>query len=200
MRLRVEGEEMFMVGFADFSEQKSLEDSLRTLATTDGLTGALTRAHFFELAHAELASATKAGRRLAVAMVDVDHFKAVNDSHGHQAGDEVLQLLGGLVRGVLRRSDLFARYGGEELILLLPDASGDEAVAAMERLREAVQRAELAVGAARVRVTVSVGVAEAVPGEELAALVKRADVALYAAKRAGRDRVARAPLPEPARG
>jgi diguanylate cyclase (GGDEF)-like protein len=115
--------------------------------------------------------------------VDVDRFKAVNDEHGHQVGDEVLCQLATALRRAVRQEDVVARYGGEEFVVLLPDAGEDQAVAVAERLRAAAGEVS------RLPTTISVGVAVLDPGAGGAGLVARADTALYEAKRAGRDQV-----------
>jgi diguanylate cyclase (GGDEF)-like protein len=118
------------------------------------------------------------------------HFKRVNDTHGHQVGDGVLIHVVSVVQGCLRKSDLLARYGGEEFCLLLPDAGAEAAVSLAERIRVALESAPYRSGGVPVGVTASVGVASLGPADEaMGSLVKRADAALYAAKREGRNRV-----------
>jgi diguanylate cyclase (GGDEF)-like protein len=121
-----------------------------------------------------------------VVILDIDHFKHVNDAHGHQAGDEVLRLMGAAMGRVARTSDVIARFGGEEFILLLPDCDREQAVAVAERVREAISGAPLPFP-----VTASAGVAVRAPGDTIDgnALVGQADQALYRAKRKGRNRV-----------
>lgn len=133
--------------------------------------------------------ARRYGLPISVLMLDVDHFKAINDTRGHQAGDEVLRRLGQVVREGLRVVDVAARYGGEELAVLLPHTALDGARIVARRLLAAARGVPVAGGGA---VTVSLGVAQWSPGEAADALVARADVALYEAKRAGRDRACEA--------
>lgn len=182
----LEGEEVFMVGFAELSAQKELEEKLRTLATTDELTGIYNRRHFFELAAAELERAGRYGRRTSLAMLDIDHFKAVNDDLGHAAGDATLRALTAIMRKEVRSIDVVARIGGEEFALLFPETPLRAAEATVERLRRIVAERPLVAGR---RLTVSVGVAEQRPKESLEELLKRADAGLYQAKSGGRDRV-----------
>jgi diguanylate cyclase (GGDEF)-like protein/PAS domain S-box-containing protein len=187
--LTVEGQPMFMVGFQDLSEQKQIESDLRELATTDALTGALNRRRLFEVADEELERATRYERPLALAMLDIDHFKHVNDRFGHLVGDQALKLVVDTVRAVLRRQDYVCRYGGEELAVLLPETSLDSAHQVVERMRRAVQSISLLHEGTAVPLTLSAGVVEHRRGEGFTRLLRRADEALYEAKSAGRNRV-----------
>jgi len=187
----LEGDPAMIVGLADVSAQKALEEQLRTLATTDALTGIFNRRHFLELAEAELARASRYGHPVSIAMLDLDHFKAINDSFGHGAGDGVLRGLVTLLRTKLRSVDVLGRIGGEEFALLLPETETAAAAATLERLRKAVEAhpfegEAFADGRA---VTVSIGLASVNKGESLTDVLQRADGALYGAKSAGRNRV-----------
>lgn len=158
-------------------------------ATTDALTGLPNRATFLERAGKELERAERGGSSLALALLDVDHFKRFNDRYGHQAGDRVLALSGRAVASAVRGIDLTGRYGGEELVVLLVDVDAEAALAAVERVRAAVAGVELP----RVPevVTVSAGVAlhhGAFERATVAGLIRRADEALYRSKSEGRDR------------
>ncbi len=158
-------------------------------ATTDALTGLPNRAAFLERARRELARAERSGGTLALAMLDVDHFKRFNDRHGHQTGDRVLALAGRAVSSAIRGIDLAGRYGGEEFVFLLVDVDEAEAVAAVERVRAAVASVKLP--KVPEPVTASAGVAihhGLFERTTVGQLVRRADEALYASKRAGRDR------------
>ena len=166
------------------------ERRLLARATTDPLTGLLNRAAFRERARAEIARAERTGRALSVAMLDLDHFKAFNDTHGHPAGDAALSAVAGAITRTIRAIDLAGRYGGEEFVLLLVEADAVAAVRALERLRKAVAALE----SPRVAqpITISVGIAVHTPPFEhstLEGLVARADATLYAAKEAGRNKV-----------
>ncbi len=174
-------------------KSRELEQSnrrLAELAIRDGLTGAFRRGHI----EGELQRLVKAWERHAndfsVLLLDIDHFKHVNDRHGHAVGDEVLRRLAAVAQQTLRGSDLFGRWGGEEFIALLPDTPLAQALDAAERLRLAVRALafEGEHGEA-FRITISVGVAQLAPGETADLLAQRADKALYAAKHGGRDRV-----------
>ena len=179
------------------SQQKLLEANLelQRLSTLDGLTGLSNRRHLNVCLEAEWLRARRDASPLSLLMIDVDQFKAYNDSSGHPAGDEVLRRLAELMRGHTRRStDLAARYGGEEFVMLLPDTPAEGALQIARSLRQAMAALQLAHPASTVGryVTVSVGVATRVPSrDELSsALIDAADRALYTAKQAGRDRVA----------
>jgi diguanylate cyclase (GGDEF)-like protein len=163
-------------------------------AATDPLTGVLNRRAFDRLLANETARSDAIAAGMALLALDLDHFKAINDAHGHPVGDEALRAFAQRVRGQLRQSDQLARIGGEEFVVLLPGAPPAKALEVAERLRAAVAGMPL-VDAPRVAVTVSIGAACRLPSESGPDLLARADAACYAAKRAGRDRVAFAPSP-----
>jgi two-component system, cell cycle response regulator len=155
------------------------------LATCDPLTGLANRRLFDETLAREVARSRRTGAPLALAVVDIDHFKAVNDGHGHQVGDEVLRELATALHRVVRTEDLVARFGGEEFVVLATGATVDDAEVLAERLRAAAR------SVSTLPVTISVGVAELPTGGDGATLVAHADAALYRAKAEGRDRVVR---------
>jgi diguanylate cyclase (GGDEF)-like protein len=170
--------------------QRRLAHTLEAQAHTDVLTGLANRRRFFEVADAELARARRYGTPLSVLMLDIDHFKDVNDAHGHRAGDRVLQQLARTCLEVLRTVDVVGRVGGEEFAILLPETAREGAVEVAERLREAVGRAEVArEEGVPLRVTVSIGVSTLSGAANLDTLMSQADTALYDAKHAGRNRV-----------
>ena len=156
---------------------------LNALAETDSLTGVFNR-RGLDRALAPLASS---GRPLTAAMIDVDHFKAVNDRFGHADGDRVLKRISDVLRATVRRTDVVARYGGEEFVVILSDSPLDVGLAWAERARTAIEAAEVDDGG--IRVTASVGVAQRRDGESFDDLLARADSALYEAKTDGRNRV-----------
>jgi diguanylate cyclase (GGDEF)-like protein len=156
------------------------------LASTDPLTRLGNRRHFIERSTPELARADRHGERVALVMCDLDHFKSVNDRFGHARGDEVLRRFAAVLTRDRRGSDLVARWGGEEFVILLAEAEENEAQGLVERLRGATEQADFGEG---LRVTASFGVAYRRPSESLDALVSRADGALCRAKSAGRNRV-----------
>jgi diguanylate cyclase (GGDEF)-like protein len=167
-------------------------EALERLASIDGMTGLNNRRNFMELAESEWARFKRYGRPLALLMIDVDHFKSVNDTYGHDIGDEVIRAVADTLQKQKRVPDIAGRLGGEEFALLLPEATLDSAVAAAERLRGLVEAQVIAVDGQHIPVTISVG-ASAVQAETLGIeeLIKQADVALYEAKRSGRNRVCR---------
>ena len=168
-------------------------------ANHDYLTGAWSRKAFFDIAAREMAGSRRSGRPLALALFDLDHFKSINDTHGHDAGDRALQVVVDAATGALRGMDCLARLGGDEFALLLPDTTLAGAGAAGEKLRRAVARAWTAAPALAglPQPTLSIGVTVVGRHEALKAALARADGALYEAKAAGRDRVAaRAVVPE----
>ncbi len=157
-------------------------ETLHRISTEDGLTGVSNRRHFDDTLAREWRRAMRSAAPLSVLMVDVDHFKAFNDEHGHQAGDEILRNVAHMLRDAVHRAaDLVARYGGEEFVVLLPETNEPDARALAESLRASI---------AETPVTVSIGVATLVPERDRNAceeLVRIADAALYEAKRAGRN-------------
>ena len=192
--VRGDGEQGRIWLFTDITADLLMAAELRRLASSDPLTGVPNRRHFEERSAQIIAAREATGRSVAVLMLDVDHFKKINDAHGHPIGDEVLKVVARRCREALRERDLFARFGGEEFIALLAAPTADEVPATAERLRNAVSGAPVHVGGLRIDVTVSVGGAmgEALPGSDarlLEQLVARADEALYEAKADGRNRV-----------
>ncbi|MFN7781113.1 MAG: GGDEF domain-containing protein [Lysobacterales bacterium] len=160
----------------------SANRTLRDLADTDALTGVSNRRHFDRLLREGFERALLTGRRLSVLLIDVDHFKQVNDEQGHLAGDEVLRQLGTLLQRAVRSDTVVARYGGEEFAVITPGGLAD-AVGLGERLRRAVE------DGASIRVSIGVASFEASLDRDEPALLARADRALYAAKTGGRNRV-----------
>jgi diguanylate cyclase (GGDEF)-like protein len=164
---------------------------LGKLASTDALTQLFNRRHFLAVAEAEWARAARYRRPLAMLMVDIDHFKAVNDRHGHDAGDAVIAGIAAICRKLSRRSDVVGRLGGEEFAFLLPETTIADAAAFAERLRRAVSLQRLSRPGGDLAVTISIGVSDNSSASSAAELLKHADVALYNAKREGRDCVRR---------
>lgn len=170
-------------------ENGALFAEIERLATTDALTGLANRRHFFAQARLTASGARQRGQPLAIALIDLDHFKLVNDTYGHQAGDLVLQLVAQTCRECVRSGDLVGRYGGEELALLMPntDSAGGGHVA--ERIREAIASLRIKYGDDEISVTASFGIATDHESSDIDLTLARADAALYAAKEAGRNRV-----------
>lgn len=175
--------------FALQAHQDTLRGMMRQLedlVATDELTGLFNRRHFLRLAARELGS-LRPGRQHGLALIDLDHFKRINDAHGHAAGDRVLQTFAAVARACLRDGDVLARYGGEEFVLLLPNTDADQFTACCERLREAFASAE-PVGVQVDSISLSAGMTLLAMGDDLDEALQRADQALYRAKRGGRNR------------
>jgi diguanylate cyclase (GGDEF)-like protein len=163
---------------------------LHQLATLDPLTGVINRREFERLAQAVLARARRSGLPTALVVIDLDHFKKINDAWGHPAGDAVLGQTAAHLLGHLRRTDVLARYGGEEFLLLLPDSNLADALGVAEKLRASLHALEIPWEGQTLRVSASFGVTTTGAGaEELGPLYERADQALYQAKQGGRNRV-----------
>ncbi|BDG05923.1 diguanylate cyclase [Anaeromyxobacter oryzae] len=169
-------------------ENARLHQKMVRLSQTDALTGVHNRRSLFARLELEAERCERFEHHMAIALVDVDRFRAYNEAHGHAAGDAILRRVGALLQGAVRKVDLVARYGGEEFAVLLPRANRAAALAAAEKLRGTVREAALPDGAGHVTISVGVGVWPD-DARELAALMDAADAALYAAKRAGRDAV-----------
>lgn len=168
----------------------SITEELHKLASRDSLTGAYNRRSMEEEFQRLRALHQRNGEVLAVVMIDIDHFKAVNDEYGHLAGDEVLRQLSELAQSMIRRHDYFARYGGEEFCLLLPATRAEEAGLLAARLRLRFSETRIVLGRAELTCTISLGIADSSgAGLEFEALVGAGDQALYRAKQDGRNRV-----------
>ena len=178
------------VAFLLMHKERADAQALR-LATLDPLTGAYNRRTFHEIAEREMSRARRAGQPLSVIMLDIDHFRAVNEQHGHRAGDQVLQRIGEILRASLRKEDMLVRFGGEEFLVWLPDVPGPGAVVVAGRVRKSVAAEEIDVGGQKIALTVSAGVAARLDEgpESVDRLVARAEEALMLAKRRGRNRV-----------
>ncbi|WP_454834686.1 sensor domain-containing diguanylate cyclase [Pseudomonas lini] len=171
---------------SDISDLKRVEEELRALSVTDSLTGIHNRRYFQERLTTEMARVERGGGELSVIMLDIDHFKRINDQHGHAVGDRVLQAVCERIGGRLRCTDVFCRLGGEEFMVLCPDINGEQAHVLAVELWQGLRNAPIdEVGI----VTASFGIASWRAGEGADALLLRADSGVYAAKQAGRDRV-----------
>lgn len=168
---------------------KAYQGRLEEMATTDRLTGAANRHVFDGIFDNVQRSARRNGRPVAIACIDIDHFKEVNDTFGHQAGDMVIRAVADVIRQHARASDTLCRWGGEEFLLLLDGCTAEEAAERAETIRKAVKKQSVVFGREDIRVTLSCGVAQYHPGEELFSLIARVDAVLYRAKHEGRDRV-----------
>lgn len=165
------------------------------LAQQDFLTGALNRRGMNEALQREFARTDRSGEPMSLALMDIDHFKKLNDALGHDVGDDALTYLARVTQGALRPADVLARYGGEEFVIILPDTTEEQGVQVMARVQRELTKNFFLHRNERILITFSAGVAQRIAGELAEALLKRADAALYRAKRAGRNRVIGADLP-----
>jgi diguanylate cyclase (GGDEF)-like protein len=171
--------------------ESAYHEAIHNMAIQDGMTGIHNKRFFMEFLERELAVASRYGHPLTLVMFDVDHFKKVNDSHGHLAGDAVLKDLAGRIRPRIRREDLFARYGGEEFACVLPSTALPGGIVFADHLRQLIEEKPTLFDNVSISFTISLGVTTLhnESGVDAAALIKRADDNLYAAKRGGRNRV-----------
>jgi len=176
--------------YKDITERKQIEQELRRMAVTDPLTGALNRRQFMLRAEQEMERSIRYNSPLTLLMIDIDHFKAVNDTYGHDAGDAVLKSMVTTAIAQLRGTDIFFRLGGEEFAAILTHTPPQQGCLAGERLRQALKALQVETVNGVVQFTVSIGVAAMGPADgSLEQVMKKADEALYAAKQRGRDRV-----------
>lgn len=163
---------------------------LGRMAVTDALTGIHNRRYFNERAHEAISASERTGAPLSVIVFDIDDFKRVNDNHGHSVGDQALITIAQCVQTQIRRPDVISRVGGEEFHVLLPDTGVNGAQYLASRLRQAVRDATIMAGDTAIQMTCSFGIAHKEPGDQhIDSILQRADAAMYAAKRAGKDRV-----------
>ncbi|MCC6147832.1 MAG: diguanylate cyclase [Anaerolineaceae bacterium] len=185
------GSAVHLVILRDIQDRKRAESQLQHLAITDSLTGVHNRRQVLFLATCELARACETHLPLSLILLDVDHFKSVNDTTGHQAGDRTLEGLTYLISEDLGKQDIFGRYGGDEFLIVLPETNLEAALRVAERLRKRTEKFSVPARSAPVCVTISMGVTTAQPGRpcDLDTLLEQADKALYQAKSAGRNQV-----------
>jgi diguanylate cyclase (GGDEF)-like protein len=183
-----------------FKNMQLLDDT-RDKSVRDGLTGCFNRSYALDVLEAELRRSRRTRAPLSILMVDVDHFKSINDRLGHLAGDALLQAIGGQLEGMLRRTDVRCRFGGDEFLIILPETPSLGAQQVAEGLRQTLATVRIRVQGPAPAVTVSIGVAAAVAGEiDPEALIARADRALYHAKRGGRNQAVLARPPQTTHG
>ncbi|NUU34558.1 sensor domain-containing diguanylate cyclase [Pseudomonas sp. C2B4] len=185
------GQPVIIVGIAeDITDKKQMETELQRLATTDALTQSSNRRHFFEGANEAFESARKNGTPLSFLMLDIDDFKAINDTYGHLEGDNVLQRIADSGRAALRRGDLFGRIGGEEFAAVFPGCTPDMARQVAERLQREIQGLSFDHDGQTFGITVSQGLSSlAAEDDNIESLFARADAAMYQAKRDGKNRI-----------
>ena len=184
------GSMLLFVGMYLWAEHnRAMVAKLERLATTDELTGMLNRRAFNNAATAEIRRADRHESPLSVMILDIDHFKKINDTHGHYGGDNVLIEFARQARATIRTEDVIARVGGEEFAVLLPETEISRAHQLAERIRATIEAAGVMHGGAHITITVSIGVAQVDEGEGIAEALQRADTALYCAKKSGRNLV-----------
>jgi len=172
--------------------ESQYHEEIYRLTIIDGLTQAYNKRYLFEALEREIIRARRHARDLSVLMFDIDHFKPINDDHGHLAGDVVLKELARLIQGRIRRDELLARYGGEEFVVMLPETDLEGAFSLAETLRARVEENTFVFQSDRIAVTISLGCSTLQDSDRSATdLLKRADERLYEAKRGGRNRVCR---------
>lgn len=175
-----------VINAVDITKNRQQEEELQRLSFTDPLTNIFNRARFRQVLEEEIQRVNRYQTDLSLIMFDIDHFKSINDSHGHDVGDKVLVAMADIVKNCIRESDILCRWGGEEFMILLPHAGLDNASGLAERIRQTIAKSLMGeVGA----VTCSFGAAQYCRGEDADSLIKRVDKALYKAKRKGRNRV-----------
>ncbi|MEO6951981.1 MAG: GGDEF domain-containing protein [Polyangia bacterium] len=168
--------------------ENAYHEEIYRLTTVDGLTQIHNRRYFMEQIDREVSRSRRYHRELSVILFDIDRFKSINDTYGHLAGDYVLTQLATVVKGKIRREDLFARYGGEEFAIVLPEIDGPGAVAFAEKIRRVIEKAPFRFEDAQIQVTVSIGIASLSQDEgDSTELIKRSDDKLYEAKESGRN-------------
>jgi len=172
---------------AEAEQNRTTLEQQRFKALHDALTELPNREAYNERARAEVQRWERYGRPLTIAIMDIDHFKKINDNYGHQAGDRVIKVIGRSIAKRLREVDFFCRYGGEEFVALMPETSGDNAMIVLEKIREAIARAAFNYKEQPLQITISAGLTEFKPGDTLDSAFERADQALYAAKSSGRN-------------
>lgn len=171
-------------------EQVELVQQLERLANTDALTGIWNRRYLLTIAAQEINRSQRYNFSFSVLLIDIDYFKKINDTYGHNVGDEVIIFMTQIVIDNLRKPDCFGRFGGEEFVVLLPETDTDEALIVAERIRSSIQNQSITVEDKKVSITISIGVSSYYLGDKtIDAIIQRSDQALYQAKNQGRNRV-----------
>ncbi|WP_238520999.1 sensor domain-containing diguanylate cyclase [Azospirillum doebereinerae] len=186
----IQGVEVNLAWIYDYTERRNMEEALRDMASRDPLTGIYNRRSFMEMARQQLARAHRFHEPLAVFVLDVDHFKKINDTYGHATGDDALRMVAGGCQAILREYDVLGRLGGEEFVVVLPGATADETRVVAERVRRNLARMPIPAPEGRFHLTSSIGIAGLEGATDtLEKAIHRADLALYRAKHEGRNRV-----------
>ena len=187
--LELDGELTLYINFIDITKAKETEQELFLQASTDTLTGLYNRRQFEAMSKQAFALHERTGNPFSVMMLDIDHFKSINDTYGHDAGDIVLKNLAKIMQDTMRKSDIIARFGGEEFIIFLMNTPPQDGLVAANKLREAVENAVIMAGSTKIPITISLGVS-ASQQQDLSLLAKEADLALYYSKEHGRNQAA----------
>jgi diguanylate cyclase (GGDEF)-like protein len=191
-----QGAQAMLIALNDISQRKEMEAELFRQASTDSLTGITNRRYFQNQAEQEVRRSRRFARDMTVMMIDIDHFKPINDTYGHAAGDIIIQGVVKRALECLRQSDSIGRIGGEEFAVLLPETALDAARDVAERLRAHIEERPFIIGSGAVACTVSIGIAQLSAYDNgIEELLNRADKALYLAKNEGRNRVEVAAVP-----
>ncbi|BAI71986.1 hypothetical protein AZL_013480 [Azospirillum sp. B510] len=186
----IQGVAVNLAWIYDYTERRSMEEALRDMASRDPLTGIYNRRSFMEMARSQLARAHRFHEPLSVFVLDVDHFKRINDTFGHATGDDALRMVAAGCQAILREYDILGRLGGEEFVVVLPGATADESRVVAERVRRHLARMPIEAPDGTFRLTVSIGIAGLEGATDtLERAIHRADLALYRAKHLGRNRV-----------
>jgi len=179
-----------LVVWRDITPLKEAEAELQDQAAKDALTGTFNRRYFLETMVKEIYRANRFGYSLAIILLDFDRFKNINDAFGHLVGDQALKTFADICRKNIREVDLFARFGGDEFVVLLPEAGVDQARITAERMRQALSRSPFEIGGEKILLTLSMGISSLLSDQDVAeTILHRADQALYAAKESGRNRI-----------
>ncbi|CAO3374555.1 GGDEF domain protein [Azospirillum argentinense] len=186
----IQGVQVNLAWIYDYTDRRNMEEALRDMASRDPLTGIYNRRSFMELARSQLARAHRFNEPMSVFVLDVDHFKRINDSYGHATGDDALRMVAGGCQAILREYDILGRLGGEEFVVVLPGATAEESRVVAERVRRHLSRMAIPGPEGRFHLTGSIGIS-GLDGayDTLEKAIHRADLALYRAKREGRNRV-----------
>ncbi|MFW2331891.1 MAG: diguanylate cyclase [Nitrospinota bacterium] len=185
-----DGEDLIVGTLSNISRRKAREAKLKKLTQVDALTDLINRRHFFERGRAEVHRSIRYGHPMSFAMLDIDHFKVVNDTYGHPAGDQVLKAFAKLATSMIRSSDIIGRVGGEEFAMLLPETQLQDAIILLGRLLKLVANSPLSIDGTIIKFTVSIGVATLTKVDNsLEKIFAQADKGLYKAKENGRNRI-----------
>ena len=186
----INGKKHLIESFLDISKMKKLQEELKALSVKDPLTGLFNRRHFYEITELELNRTLRTDRDLSFIMIDLDKFKNVNDTYGHQTGDKVLVTFAKKASSFLREYDVICRFGGEEFSILCPESNLEKTVEIAERIRKGVEKIIVLYNNNKIKFTVSIGVTRLLKEDKtIDSLIKRADSALYQAKKTGRNKV-----------